>query len=46
MSYAYNGENTTENSQQIIRLEYGLSSPDSKNLEFTLEPSESETGNV
>lgn len=41
MSYAYNGENTTENSQQIIRLEYGLSSPDSKNLEFTLEPSES-----
>ena len=41
MSYAYTGENERENPQQIIKLEYGLSSPDSKNLEFTLAPSES-----
>lgn len=41
MSYAYTGENTTENTQQIIKLEYGLNSPDSKNLEFVLDPSES-----
>ena len=40
MSYAYTENGKALSSQQMIRLEYKLQSDDSKNLEFTLRPSE------
>lgn len=40
MSYAYTENSGSSATQQIIRLEYSLKSDDSKNLEFTLKPSE------
>lgn len=40
MSYAYTENSESLATQQIIRLEYNLKSDDSKNLEFTLKPSE------